>query len=156
MRFSFPVPVIKVCITLIPVLLLGACASQESYRDGTDYGTTRSSVAPQTRNTVAAMLASVDQLIAQQNFPAAWSMAERMQNIAPTDAGVWSRLADIRFAQQAYPQAIQLAKKSSQLAGYNKSLLIHNWRLIQQAALGLGDTQQAQHASNQLKRYQQD
>lgn len=154
MQISFPVSVIKVCLTLTLPLWLLACAGPGNYRESPQ--TAPEIQTSRAHNTVNALLANVDQLMADRKFDAAWSMAERVQNIAPTNPSVWSRMAGIRFAQQSYGQAIQLAKKSNRLAGDNAPLLAHNWRIIQQAALGSGNQALAKQAAEQLRRYSRD
>jgi Flp pilus assembly protein TadD len=58
---------------------------------------------------------------------------ERALRIEPNNAGLWSRLAEVRLRQGDKAQAEQLALKSSGLAAGNAALKARNDQIIAQA-----------------------
>lgn len=72
---------------------------------------------------------------------------ERALRIAPDDAMLWHRLAEVRLAQQRHDLVVQLAAKSNALAAPDDGeLRSSNWRLIARARQALGDTRGAREA----------
>lgn len=72
---------------------------------------------------------------------------ERALRIAPDDALLWHRLAEVRMAQQRPELVVQLAAKSNALAdAADRELRSGNWRLIAQARRALGDSSGAREA----------
>jgi hypothetical protein len=57
---------------------------------------------------------------------------------------LWSRLAQIRYDQQAWQKAVQLAAKSNTLSGGNSNLLRQNWVLMANSYDALGDSESAE------------
>ena len=55
---------------------------------------------------------------------------ERALRLQPKNAVIWHQLGLIRYRQQAWQQAIDLARKSNSLSAGNKILQIQNWQLI--------------------------
>ena len=66
-------------------------------------------------------------------------LLERALRIEPRNAVIWSRLANIRFEQQSWNKAIQLAAKSNTLAVSNLDLKRRNWILMANSYEKLGD-----------------
>ena len=65
---------------------------------------------------------------------------ERALRIAPDDAVLWHRLAEVRMSQRSYALVTQLAAKSNALANReDRNLRGANWTLIAQARRALGD-----------------
>lgn len=81
---------------------------------------------------------------------------ERALRIAPQNAVIWQRLADIRLQQKRYDQAIQLATKANSLAADDRLLQARNWRIIAQARDYKGDKAGAQVARDQAKNLESD
>jgi tetratricopeptide (TPR) repeat protein len=77
-------------------------------------------------------------------------LLERALRIEPRNAEVWSRLANIRFDQQSWSKAIQLAAKSNTLARNNVDLKRRNWILMANAYDEMGDSQSAQRIYDRL------
>lgn len=77
------------------------------------------------------------------NWQGAASSLERALRIEPRNAVLWSRLAQIRYDQQEYNKAVQLAAKSNTLSGGNTDLLRENWVLMANAYDAIGDTESA-------------
>lgn len=64
---------------------------------------------------------------------AAAATLERALRIEPSNAGLWSRLAEVRLRQGDLSQAEQLALKSNGLAGGNAALRARNEQIIARA-----------------------
>ena len=65
---------------------------------------------------------------------------ERALRIEPRNAKLWNRLADVRFSQESWQKAIQMAAKSNTLAGQDETLRRKNWYLMTNAHKALGNT----------------
>jgi len=81
---------------------------------------------------------------------AAANFLERALRIAPQNAMLWSRLADIRYAQNDFQQSVQLAAKSNTLAASDQQLRRQNWYLMANAYLAMGNQQAAQKYRDKL------
>ena len=68
---------------------------------------------------------------------------ERALRLAPRDPQLWHAMANLRFRQSNYAQAIQFCLKSNSLAGRNKALLRRNWLLLEKAYLKMGQKEKA-------------
>lgn len=67
------------------------------------------------------------------NLMAAAATLERALRIEPNNAGLWSRLAEVRLLQGDKAQAEQLALKSNGLAGGNAAIRARNEQIIARA-----------------------
>lgn len=74
------------------------------------------------------------------NWASAASSLERALRIEPRNGRLWSRLAQVRYDQQAWLKAVQLAAKSNTLSGGNFNLLRQNWVLMANSYDALGDS----------------
>ena len=92
---------------------------------------------------VQGLLVSAEQQRSDGDPSAAANSLERALRIEPRNAILWSRLADIRFAQTNWQQAIQLAAKSNTLARNDQQLLRRNWYLMANSYSALGNPVQA-------------
>jgi len=90
----------------------------------------------------------------QGDLPGAANSVERGMRIAPQDAALWQRLAQIRMQQGLFQQAIEVAKKSTSLGQGFYQLIRDNWLLIAKAHELLGDVQASQLARLEADRYQ--
>jgi tetratricopeptide (TPR) repeat protein len=79
---------------------------------------------------------------------------ERALRIEPANAELWHRLAQLRFDQQQYRQAINIANKSNALAGRQRILLARNWQLIAEAHRKLGEQGEARAAHEKARRFE--
>ena len=77
---------------------------------------------------------------------------ERALRIEPRNAKLWNRLADVRFSQESWQKAIQMAAKSNTLAGQDETLRRKNWYLMTNAHKALGNTEAEQKYRNKLNR----
>ena len=73
---------------------------------------------------VRRLMASAQRSRDVNDWEAAANSLERGLRIEPRNAVLWGQLADVRFRQQDWQQAIQLAAKSNALAGNNKTCLV--------------------------------
>ena len=109
--------------------------------------------APPVSPVVKRLMASAQTQRDQGNWEAAAGSLERALRIEPRNATLWGRLADIRYGQQAWRKAIQLAAKSNTLAGSNTMLKRQNWYLMANAYEALGDQTSAQKYRTKLSSY---
>ena len=102
---------------------------------------------PQPKRAVSVLMRRADDQRRAGDLDAATVSLERALRIAPDDALLWHRLAEVRLAQQRYPLVVQLAAKSNALAlPDDRDLRARNWQLIAQARRGLGDSRGARDA----------
>ncbi len=102
---------------------------------------------------VQGLLASAEQQRSDGKPSAAANYLERALRIEPRNAILWSRLADIRFAQSNWQQAIQLAAKSNTLAATNQQLRRRNWYLMANSYSALDSPAQAQKYRDKLRNF---
>ena len=107
----------------------------------------QASSSPVVRN----LLATSEQHRSAGKIDSAVSSLERALRIEPRNAMLWSRLADIRYAQQDFTQAIQLAAKSNTLTGTDIRLRRQNWYLMANAHAALGNDEAAQNFRDKLQ-----
>jgi len=84
------------------------------------------------------------------DFDSAANSLERALRIEPRNAKIWNRLAGVRYSQESWKKAIQLAAKSNTLAGQNKTLRRENWYLMSNAHKELGNVDAEQKYRNKL------
>ena len=73
---------------------------------------------------------------------------ERALRIAPDDAVLWQRLAEVRADQQRHDLVVQMAAKSNTLSDpADRRLRARNWELIAGARRALGDARGARDAT---------
>jgi len=103
-----------------------------------------------------AVVALLDRSYAEQqlgNLDSASSTVERGMRIAPQDATLWQRLAEIRMQQGLLTQAIEVARKSNSLGQGMRHLIRENWLLIARAHDLLGQPAARQAALAEANRY---
>jgi tetratricopeptide (TPR) repeat protein len=100
---------------------------------------------------VQGLLASAAQQRSDGKPSAAANSLERALRIEPRNAILWSRLADIRFAQSNWQQAIQLAAKSNTLAAIDQQLRRRNWYLMANSYSALDNQVQAEKYRDKLR-----
>lgn len=99
---------------------------------------------------VQRLLTQAEQERAAGSPEAAANSLERALRIEAQNAMLWSRLADVRYAQDDFQQAVQLAAKSNTLAASNQQLKRQNWYLMANAYLAMGNQQAAQKYRDKL------
>lgn len=87
----------------------------------------------QTSSIAADFSRKAEKQVVQGRFDLAAATLERGLRVAPKDATLWSKLADVKLQQQQYQQARSLAAKSNSLAGGNKSIMQKNQQIIDEA-----------------------
>ncbi|MDH3280296.1 MAG: tetratricopeptide repeat protein [Gammaproteobacteria bacterium] len=95
---------------------------------------------------VVALLDDAERQARAGQYARAEEDLERALRIDPRNAGVWHRLARLRYAQGQYHQAIQLASKSNTLANDDRPLRARNWTLIADAHDRIGNPAKARAA----------
>ena len=76
---------------------------------------------------------SADAAMARGDLTASAASLERALRIEPNNAGLWSRLAEVRLRQGDTAQAEQLALKANGLAGADAALRTRNDKIVAQA-----------------------
>jgi hypothetical protein len=99
-----------------------------------------------------ALAAQSEQARAEGNLRLAGLQLERALRIAPRDAGLWNRLAQVRLEQQEFQQAERMAERSLQLGAGDRELSLSNWRIIARAREAVGDTEGARRALEEVQR----
>ncbi|TVP79740.1 tetratricopeptide repeat protein [Thioalkalivibrio sp.] len=99
-----------------------------------------------------ALAAQSDEARAEGNLRLAGLQLERALRIAPRDAGLWNRLAQVRLEQQEFQQAERMADRSLQLGSADRALSLSNWRIIARAREAVGDTEGARSALEEVRR----
>ncbi|MGK0673198.1 MAG: tetratricopeptide repeat protein [Halothiobacillaceae bacterium] len=89
--------------------------------------------APSGSPAVMALTKRADEEMRANDLVAAAATLERALRIDPNNAGLWSRLAEVRLRQGDKVQAEQLALKSNGLAAGNPALKARNDQIIAQA-----------------------
>ena len=98
------------------------------------------------------LLARSDALIREGEWDAASNSLERALRLEPNNAVLWNKLAGVRYQQQDWQQAIQLAAKSNTLVVSDNNLKRRNWNMMANAYHSLGDTDSAQKYRSYLSR----
>lgn len=93
---------------------------------------------------VKKLLASADTLVRGGDADSAANLLERALRIEPRNATLWNRLAEVRFSQRDWEQAIQLAAKSNTLSRENLGLRRRNWNLMASAYEASGNAASAE------------
>lgn len=82
----------------------------------------------------AALLDEVDAAMEVGDLERAAALSERALRIAPREAVLWHRLAEIRYRQQRYDEALGFAQRAESLAGSNARVLRDSQRLQELSA----------------------
>lgn len=79
------------------------------------------------------------QALEQHRYDEAVQLLERAIDIEPRNGGLWHEMAQVRYAQGSYEQAIQLARRSNALPGTDPGLKAKNDELIKASRNALGN-----------------
>lgn len=110
-------------------------------------------VRAQPKRAVASLMRRSDEQQRAGDFDSATVSLERALRIAPDDAVLWQRLAEVRAAQQRHDLVVQMAAKSNALADpADRTLRSRNWDLIAGARRALGDSRGAREAAERAAR----
>ncbi|HES76292.1 MAG TPA: tetratricopeptide repeat protein [bacterium] len=82
------------------------------------------------------LASSADAALGRGDLTASAASLERALRIEPNNAGLWSRLAEVRLRQGDTAQAEQLALKANGLAGGDAALRSRNDKIVAQARAG--------------------
>jgi Tfp pilus assembly protein PilF len=102
--------------------------------------------APQEGKAAGALLASARQQVRAGDFSQAEIILERALRVEPRNARLWHEMAQVKYAQQNYSQAVQFCIKSNSLAGKDYNLTQQNWLLMEKAYINLGEPEKARQA----------
>lgn len=84
------------------------------------------------------MLQKIEQAMQQGEYQRAEGLLERALRIDSKRSGLWHDLAQVRYHQQSYREAVTLARRSNSFAG-SAVLKEENWSLIARSKEALGD-----------------
>jgi tetratricopeptide (TPR) repeat protein len=91
-----------------------------------------------------ALLASARQNVRAGEFSQAEIILERALRVEPRNARLWHEMAQVKYSQKDYAQAVQFCIKSNSLAGKDYTLMQQNWLLMEKAYIELGEPEKAQ------------
>jgi hypothetical protein len=101
---------------------------------------------PEEGKAAATLLASARQSERTGQFSQAEMMLERALRVEPRNARLWHEMAQVKFGQKDYGQAVQFCIKSNSLAGKDYDLIQQNWLLMEKAYLEQGEPEKARQA----------
>ncbi|AHE98903.1 tetratricopeptide repeat protein [Thioalkalivibrio paradoxus] len=107
---------------------------------------------PVTAPAALTLAAQSDEARAAGDLRLAGLRLERALRIAPRDPDLWSRLARVRLEQGEFVQAERMAHRSLQLGSGDRAQALANWRIIAGAREGMGDTDGARRAMDEVRR----
>lgn len=121
-------------------LLLHGCAAKPPVREPV--------ARPPAREATAAgsLLASAHQDVQAGQFNRAEATLERAIRVEPRNARLWHEMAQVKFGQEDYGQAVQFCLKANSLAGRDSALIRQNWLLMSRAYAKMGDMDKAEQA----------
>lgn len=101
---------------------------------------------PEEGKAAATLLASARQNERAGLFSQAEMTLERALRVEPRNARLWHEMAQVKFGQKDYGQAVQFSIKSNSLAGKDYGLIQQNWLLMEKAYLEQGEPEKARQA----------
>ena len=138
-------------LLLLVLLVLSSCAVQQPAHRGrpAPIEGPKASVPIQPSPSVQSgparsLYAKANEAMASGHPAQAEMLLERALRIEPRNALYWHLLAQSKYAQGDFGQAVQFCNKSESLAGNNNQLRQDNRNLLQQAYSKQGDTEQAE------------
>lgn len=97
--------------------------------------------------TAGTLLASAHQAMQAGQFNRAEMTLERALRVEPRNARLWHEMAQVKYGQEDYGQAVQFCLKANSLAGRDSALIKQNWLLMSKAYAKMGDMDKAEQAS---------
>jgi predicted Zn-dependent protease len=148
------------------VLTLAGCAGMRTDETATEAPAEREQREPMSgegtvrhevdNRAVAMLWDEAEQARREGELESAVSSLERAVKLAPEDPVLWSRLSELRFRQERFAEAENLAAKSNSLAGDRRLLRFRNWLLIAEARAQRGDAEGAEQARAEARRLRGD
>jgi len=122
------------------ITMLSACAVPfiSDHRENEDRPVEATTARP-SAIAVAHLSNNAEQAISQKRYEEAVDLLERAIRIEPGNPELWYLVAEVRYEQGLYDQAIQLANRSIALSENNSSLMKRNQRLIKSSQKKLED-----------------
>jgi lipopolysaccharide biosynthesis regulator YciM len=121
-------------LLLLQALLLNGCALIVPVEEGVPS-------APAT-----ALLAEAEQALQAEDYSRAELQVERALRVEPRNGRAWHLMAQVRYGQRDYGQTVQFCLKSNTLADHDRTLGRQNWKLLEKAYTGMGETAKAEEA----------
>jgi Flp pilus assembly protein TadD len=88
----------------------------------------------------------------RRKYSQAYQTVEKALGISPSDAELWSILAEIQLKRGYLGQAEQMARKSIQLEAHDKTLRANNFRIIAEARKRMGDIRGSTAAAEEMRK----
>jgi len=101
---------------------------------------------PEEGKVAGTLLASARQNVREGQFNQAEMMLERALRVEPRNARLWYEMAQGKYGQKDYGQAVQFCIKSNSLTGKDYGLIQQNWLLMEKAYIDLGELEKAKEA----------
>lgn len=120
-------------LAVLVALLLAGCAAPGPETDAPAAPPPLTPAPKQENIAIAGLMESARADVAAGRLANAAASLERALRIEPRNPRLWHDLAQVRFRQGQYAQAVSLAQRSNTLAGGDASLKEANDRLIEQA-----------------------
>ena len=127
------------------ILLLHGCAARPPAGEPVVGGGGKPPV--QQGTAAGTLLASAHQAVQAGQFNRAEVTLERALRVEPRNAGLWHEMAQVKYGQEDYGQAVQFCLKANSLAGRDSALIKRNWLLMSRAYAKMGDMDKAEQAS---------
>jgi len=128
-------------LLLAITLLLHGCAAKQPAREPAI-----SKPPAQEKTAAGGLLASARQSVQAGQFNRAEVTLERALRVEPRNARLWHEMAQVKYGQEDYGQAVQFCLKANSLAGRDSALIRQNWQLMSRAYAKMGDMDKAQQA----------
>jgi tetratricopeptide (TPR) repeat protein len=100
----------------------------------------------QEKTAAGSLLASAHQSVQAGQFNRAESTLERALRVEPRNARLWHEMAQVKYGQKDYGQAVQFCLKANSLAGRDAALIRQNWQLMARAYAKMGKMDKAEQA----------
>jgi tetratricopeptide (TPR) repeat protein len=127
-------PVSLLLLLLLQALLLNGCAVVAPVEERTP------------SSPAAALLAEAEESLQAEDYSRAELQVERALRVEPRNGRAWHLMAQIRYGQGDYGQTVQFCLKSNTLADNDRNLSRQNWKLLEKAYTGMGETSKAEEA----------
>ncbi|MDH3638257.1 MAG: tetratricopeptide repeat protein [Gammaproteobacteria bacterium] len=135
------------------LILTGCAAGVRMPAPPVDAPAPEAQAAPADPPAIVALVTDAERQARAGQYAHAEEVLERALRIDPRNAGVWHRMARLRYAQGQFHQAIQFASKSNTLANDDRRLRAQNWNLIADAHERTGNLAKARAARDKANLY---
>ena len=145
---------------VVSTFLLQACAGtqiqgEEVVIDGLTIGGGQQSVNTQTAPAISSLLDQSQEEVNAGNLDEGARVLERALRIEPSNPEIWHRMAQIKFTQTDYAQAVVTASRSNTFVNNNSQLRALNLSIMLESYKAQGDSVQVGRVRAQIDNIQQ-